>query len=170
MKNNLLRRWRYPSFTVHNIDVSGPTTTGSIISHRATAAVSIRTVPYQEAPVVVQRFEDHLQEAFAAMKTDCKLHIVVNRVADWWLCDAQDARVKLMTECIQEEWGMKPLLIREGGSIPAVRWLERTFSTIALNLPMGQASDSAHCPNERIRIQNLYAGKDVVKRFLIRFC
>ena len=33
------------------------------------------------------------------------------------------------------------------------------FNAPALHLPMGQSSDGAHLPNERIRIQNLTNGQ-----------
>lgn len=40
--------------------------------------------------------------------------------------------------------GRKPLYIREGGSIPSIRFLEKEFGAPAAHLPCGQASDSAH--------------------------
>lgn len=43
----------------------------------------------------------------------------------------------------------KPLYIREGGSIPAIRFLEKEFNAPAAHLPCGQASDSAHLDNEK---------------------
>ncbi|OMJ29780.1 putative di- and tripeptidase DUG2 [Smittium culicis] len=57
------------------------------------------------------------------------------------------------------------LFIREGGSIPAVPWLENFFggSCVCMNFPMGQSSDNAHLPNERIRLINLMKGKSIVK-------
>lgn len=58
----------------------------------------------------------------------------------------------------------KPLYIREGGSIPAIRFLEKEFGAPAAHLPCGQASDSAHLDNERLRILNLYKSKDVFKK------
>ncbi|KAL8902968.1 MAG: hypothetical protein Q9207_004241 [Kuettlingeria erythrocarpa] len=58
----------------------------------------------------------------------------------------------------------KPLLIREGGSIPAVRFLEQEFSAPAAHLPCGQASDKAHLDNERLRLSNLYKSKEIFKR------
>ncbi|CRK22808.1 hypothetical protein BN1723_012779 [Verticillium longisporum] len=45
----------------------------------------------------------------------------------------------------------KPLYIREGGSIPAIRFLEKEFGAPAAHLPCGQATDSAHLDNERLR-------------------
>ncbi|KAF2157577.1 glutathione degradosome [Myriangium duriaei CBS 260.36] len=58
----------------------------------------------------------------------------------------------------------KPLYIREGGSIPAIRFLELEFDAPAAHLPCGQASDSAHLDNERLRLINLYKSKDIFSR------
>ncbi|KAL8776466.1 MAG: hypothetical protein Q9213_008262 [Squamulea squamosa] len=58
----------------------------------------------------------------------------------------------------------KPLFIREGGSIPAIRFLEQEFEAPAAHLPCGQASDKAHLDNERLRLSNLYKSKDIFKR------
>ena len=58
----------------------------------------------------------------------------------------------------------KPLYIREGGSIPAIRFLEKEFDAPAAHLPCGQASDSAHLDNERLRLTNLYKSKDIFKK------
>ncbi|KAK3051746.1 hypothetical protein LTR09_007046 [Extremus antarcticus] len=58
----------------------------------------------------------------------------------------------------------KPLYIREGGSIPAIRFLEKEFDAPAAHFPCGQASDSAHLDNERLRLANLYNSREVFKR------
>ncbi|KAL9107434.1 MAG: hypothetical protein Q9187_008425 [Circinaria calcarea] len=58
----------------------------------------------------------------------------------------------------------KPLYIREGGSIPAIRFLEKEFNAPAAHLPCGQASDSAHLDNERLRLLNLYKSREIFKK------
>ena len=58
----------------------------------------------------------------------------------------------------------KPLYIREGGSIPSIRFLEKEFDAPAAHLPCGQASDCAHLDNERLRLVNLYNAKGVFRR------
>ena len=60
--------------------------------------------------------------------------------------------------------GRKPLYIREGGSIPAIRFLEKEFNAPAAQLPCGQASDNAHLDNERIRVVNLGMAKRIFTR------
>ena len=44
--------------------------------------------------------------------------------ADYWLGDPESKYFEIAALAIEKEWNMKPLFIREGGSIPAVRWLE----------------------------------------------
>ena len=62
----------------------------------------------------------------------------------------------------------EPLFIREGGSIPAISFLEKEFDAPAAMFPMGQASDNAHLDNERMRVDNLYKGRDVLKMLFSR--
>lgn len=57
-----------------------------------------------------------------------------------------------------------PLFIREGGSIPAIRFLEQEFDAPAAHLPCGQASDNAHLDNERLRVTNLYNSREILKK------
>lgn len=58
----------------------------------------------------------------------------------------------------------KPLYIREGGSIPAIRFLEKEFGAPAAHLPCGQASDNAHLENERFRVLNLLNSRAIFKK------
>lgn len=81
--------------------------------------------------------------------------IEINHVADWWLGDVHSPYFDALAQCIEDEWKIRPLLIREGGSIPSLPFLEREYSAASVHFPMGQASDSAHLPDEKIRVDNL---------------
>ncbi|QVM07293.1 hypothetical protein D8B26_001995 [Coccidioides posadasii str. Silveira] len=59
---------------------------------------------------------------------------------------------------------IKPIYIREGGSIPTIRFLEKEFNAPAAHLPCGQASDNAHLSNERLRVENLYRSREIFRR------
>jgi di- and tripeptidase len=63
-----------------------------------------------------------------------------------------------------ENMPKRPLYIREGGSIPVISFLEKEFNAPAAMFPCGQASDNAHLDNERMRVQNLYHGREVFRR------
>lgn len=58
---------------------------------------------------------------------------------------------------------VNPIYIREGGSIPTIRFLEKEFCAPAANLPCGQASDNAHLDNERLRVENLYKSREIFR-------
>jgi di- and tripeptidase len=46
-------------------------------------------------------------------------------------------------------------------------FLAKTLDCPALHLPLGQASDGAHLANERISLNNLHKGKDVIKKLFM---
>ncbi|KAK9764746.1 hypothetical protein K7432_007509 [Basidiobolus ranarum] len=165
MKNRLISRWRMPTFTVHRIDVSGPNNS-TVIPASVKAIVSMRIVPDQKLEDIIVKFQSFVEAQFSELNTDSTLSIEINNTADWWLGDTESPFFKAAEDAIEQEWGIKPLHIREGGSIPAVRWLEKCFDAIAVNFPMGQSSDQAHLNDERIRLQNLHAGKRIIKNFL----
>ncbi|KAL7941181.1 glutathione degradosome [Trichoderma barbatum] len=62
----------------------------------------------------------------------------------------------------------KPLYIREGGSIPAIRFLEKEFKAPAAHLPCGRASDSAHLVNERMSLINLVKAREIFGKVFVR--
>lgn len=163
---SLSSRWREPSLTVHNIEVSGPKNS-TVIPSLVKAQVSLRIVPDQDLDTIVQALCSHLESSFCDLKSPNKLRLEVKHTADWWLGDLQDEWYKSLENAVQGVWGIAPLRIREGGSIPSVPYLEKEFNCRALHLPMGQSSDQAHLPNERISLLNLQKGKAVAEQFLM---
>ncbi|TFK70401.1 glutathione degradosome [Pluteus cervinus] len=163
--SSLVSRWREPSLTVHTIEISGPKNS-TVIPGTVKAQISLRIVPDQDLDTIVQSLCDHLKNSFKGFDSPNKLDINVRHTADWWLGNLDDPWFKALEDSVREEWGMEPLRIREGGSIPSVPWLEKEFRCHALHLPMGQSSDQAHLPNERISLINLNKGRAVVQRFL----
>ncbi|KAI9305332.1 hypothetical protein BJ944DRAFT_161937, partial [Cunninghamella echinulata] len=164
IRKELMARWRYPTLTVHKIDVSMNNPT--IIPRRASAAVSMRIVPDQDISEICQLFKNYVQEAFAATGSENDISIDIQSASEYWLGNPDNEYFKAVERAIENEWNVKPLYIREGGSIPAVRWLEKFCNAPAVHLPMGQASDQAHLHNERIRLRNLQAGRQIVKHLL----
>ncbi|KAJ2816104.1 hypothetical protein FBU31_006696, partial [Coemansia sp. 'formosensis'] len=175
LDRQLLRRWRQPALTVHHVEVStvAAPENATLVPAAAQAAVSVRVVPDQALGDIAAKLEAHIThvfEAFVAARPpalldDLKLDLEVKPIANWWLADPQTPVYRAALKAIGEVWGMdaEPLLIREGGSIPAVPWLEAFFAphAIAVNLPMGQSSDNAHLDNERISLENLQRGRQV---------
>lgn len=68
-----MARWRYPTLTVHKIDVSMNNPT--IIPRRATAAVSMRIVPDQDISEICQLFENYVREAFSSTGSENNISV-----------------------------------------------------------------------------------------------
>ena len=165
----LMARWRWPTLTVHKIDVSGPAS-NTVIPRTARATVSMRIVPDQSLDIISARFTDCIRERFQALGSQNRLQVRIGHRADWWLADdpRQCPVFRAAAAAISAEWGVsEPLLIREGGSIPAVPFLEKFFGARVVHIPLGHSSDNAHLPNERIRMQNLVGGQRVFRNFLL---
>uniref|UniRef100_A0A093VIM6 Putative di-and tripeptidase DUG2 n=1 Tax=Talaromyces marneffei PM1 TaxID=1077442 RepID=A0A093VIM6_TALMA len=291
-------RWREPSFTVHSIEVPSNKNTGTTISRRAKATLSVRIVPNQSADEIASALTAFAQEQFDLLDSQNELTIEITGKADPWLGDPDNEIFGTLAEAISAAWTpnlnekrynypqpqskatmrsfgaelnrtdsndsvashidriisssttsskkkaqrkqsasnatvvptsstltgirtngkqgddvadhpedslspssslvslpthghgngdgisrhdtatsppptsawpthiepptpVKPIYIREGGSIPTIRFLEREFSAPAANLPCGQASDHAHLDNERLRVMNLYKSREI---------
>ncbi|KAK3941409.1 hypothetical protein QBC46DRAFT_382634 [Diplogelasinospora grovesii] len=183
LKRSLMARWREPNLTIHRYNVSGPD--GSLISSHATANVSIRLVPGQEVDDVIASLKSFLRAEFAMFESDNTLTIRIDNKAEPWLGVPGNYIFRTLEEAVMRAWGgagagangtsgvngtngeaaptksRKPLYIREGGSIPAIRFLEKEFNAPAAHLPCGQASDAAHLHNERLRVVNLLKSREI---------
>jgi di- and tripeptidase len=138
----------------------------TVISHCATATVSMRIVPNQAISDICAQFKCYVSDTFSQLKSDNRIKVDIQSSADYWLGNPNSNYFKAAELAIEQEWKVKPLYIREGGSIPAVRCLEKFCNAPAIHIPFGQSSDQAHLPNERIRLRNLYAGRRIIKSLL----
>ncbi|KAJ2160668.1 hypothetical protein GGF46_002099 [Coemansia sp. RSA 552] len=198
--NQLMQRWRFPTLTVHHMDVStvAARNNATLVPAAAQASLSVRVVPDQSIEDIADKLRAHIEQVFAEIKAqrqlstgddralldDLKLHLDVRPNAHWWLADPDTPVYQAAAKAIRDEWqdaavakdvgaaegdmAHVPLLIREGGSIPAVPWLESFFGpdAVAVNLPMGQSSDNAHLDNERISLENLMRGRQIIQRLV----
>lgn len=170
---SLMAKWRNPSLSVHNIRVSGPGNS-TVIPSTVSAQVSLRIVPDQDLPSIEASLLEHVQSTFNSLYPTTSPSMVKNKVsvtvdhrADWWMGSDSSQYFLLLREAVKEEWNAEPISIREGGSIPGIAILEKELGAGAVHLPMGQSSDNAHLPNERLRQTNLVKGQNVVRRFVL---
>lgn len=109
----------------------------------------------------------HIEYEFEKLKSRSTVNVSVVTCGDWWDTCTDSKLFKLAEHAIVEEWGKKPLFVREGGTMPMAPVFEKILGAPALLIPMGQASDNCHLANERIRVTNLVKGKNVIRRLLL---
>lgn len=161
---SLMALWRMPSFTLHRVTNSG-TGHSTVIPNSVEASLSFRLVPNQDLDGIEALLRRGIEHNFASLQSSNRIEMHVFHRADWWLGSLELPYWHALASAVEAEWGAKPVHIREGGSIPAIAILEKELGAQAVHLPMGQASDHAHLPNERIRLVNLEKGQAVVRRF-----
>ncbi|KAM4063551.1 peptidase [Hirsutella rhossiliensis] len=195
LKQSLMARWREPNLTIHRYKVSGPE--GSLISSHASSHISLRLVPGQEVEGVTGALSWFLQREFALLNSQNRLNINIDNKAEPWLGDPTNAIFRTLGQAIVEAWPdcfnrsgspgspvaddkaagsldtkppkpRQPLYIREGGSIPAIRFLEKAFGAPAAHLPCGRASDAAHLDNERMSMVNLLKAREIFGKVFAR--
>ncbi|KAL6070205.1 glutamine amidotransferase subunit [Balamuthia mandrillaris] len=138
----------------------------TVIPRQVVGNISIRTVPNQKTDKVISLVTEFIEAEFKKLRSGNSLSIEVRHTGDWWLGDPNNDVFKTAEYAIRQVWKTKPVYIREGGTIPITSFLEESLKAPAIHLPLGQSTDAAHLPNERIRVENLLKGKNVIKLFL----
>eukprot|EP00798_Chlamydomonas_sp_ICE-L_P015334 gene15334-21420_t len=175
-KELLSTRWCRPSLSVVDMrpgiskaDVGDPRfgpTRFSVVPKTAIGKVSIRFVPKQDALELIQCFRNHVNSEFAKLGSGNNIEVFVEGQGNWWEADQSSKWIQMAAAAVKREWSEEPLYVREGGTMPVASDLERVIKAPAIFIPMGQASDSPHLANERMRRTNLFKGKNVIKEFL----
>lgn len=158
---NLVAKWTKPSLSITTMN-GGVNTT--VIAKTANATASIRIVPEQKLQQVKKDTIEYLNSCFEALESSNHLNISILNEAEPWLGNTESKAYQVLKNEIQEVWGVEPLLVREGGSIPTVGLLEKYFQAPAVQIPAGQSTDNAHLGNEQLRILNLLNLRKVVTK------
>lgn len=158
-KEMLKQKWCFPTLTIHNVNVGDDDTGASVIPNTVKSTISFRIVPNQTAAEIKAKTQKYIEECFASLNSSNEFTIKCVYSADPWLGECTSDPYRIMKDSLTRHWHTDPLLIREGGTIPMARALEKLFDAPAAQLPCGQSSDSAHLRNERLRITNLINAK-----------
>ncbi|GCF00700.1 hypothetical protein ZYGM_000948 [Zygosaccharomyces mellis] len=150
---DLVTNWTKPSLSVTTMNISGPGNI-TVIPQSATIGVSIRLVPEQEVGKIKDSLKKYITQCFDRFSSGNHLEISIVNEAEAWLGDPTNHAYEVLKEALTFKWGKEPLLVREGGSIPCIRALERLLAAPAVQIPCGQSTDNAHLDNENLRIEN----------------
>lgn len=156
----LERRWARPTLDVNGI-TSGYQGPGAktVIPSQASAKLSCRLVPNQDPKKILPWLEQHLRDRCPpGVKVTFKYHGASPAV----LVPHDSQAIRLASEAIEAGFGVKPTLIREGGSIPVVGLLKQELGIDTLLVGFGLPDDRVHSPNEKFDLEALYNGTRTV--------
>jgi acetylornithine deacetylase/succinyl-diaminopimelate desuccinylase-like protein len=154
--NTLERTWARPTFEVNGL-LSGFTGEGAktVLPAVAMAKVSMRLVPNQSPDKIAQLFEAYVQDI--APKT---VEVKVTRMHGGkpWMTAYDNAYVQAAARAIERGFGQKPVLTREGGSIPVVSTFQEELGLPSVLFGVGLPDENAHAPNEKLDVSNFHNG------------
>jgi len=158
------RTWAEPSVDVHGLAGGSPHVQKTIVPTTAEANVSIRLAPGQDVEAIAAAFERLLH---AATPPGSTLELTRTASSPPGLVDPASAVVRLGLDAFEHVLGVRPLLIRGGGTLPIVTALVAKGIPALLtgfDLPDG----NAHAPNERIALEHLRLGVACARELFLR--
>lgn len=153
-----------PTFEVNGI-WGGYTGEGmkTVIPRAAHAKVSCRLVPDQDPDEVAKRVEAHL-------RTHAPRGVAVTvrdlGHGDWVSADPTHPLVDAVRSALGATWGTEPVLLAEGGSIPAVADMQRRLGVVPVLTGFGNRDENMHAPDETFRLASFRKGRQAAARIL----
>ena len=146
-----------PTFEINGL-TSGYQGEGSktIIPSWARAKITCRLVPNQKP--------EHVRKAVVAhLKKICpptvRLEIEAGHGAEAYLVSPTGRQAQAALRALEKAFGCKPILMREGGSIPIVNQFKKNLGAESLLLGLGLPDDNAHSPNEKFHLDCFEKGQ-----------
>jgi acetylornithine deacetylase/succinyl-diaminopimelate desuccinylase-like protein len=159
----LHRTWARPTLEVHGI-VGGFTAPGAktVIPAKASAKVSMRLVPNQDADDILKKFSNYVAKITPkGITTSIKVH----SKGPACVVSTDNPYARASVVAMHEVFGKDTVYIRSGGSIPIVTQFDKDLKIPSIMMGMGLPDDNLHAPNEKFHIPNFYRGIESVVRF-----
>lgn len=148
----LERRWIRPSLDVHCLAGGSPRT---VVPAQASATLSCRLVPDQRPERIQAGLEEFLR---AQVPRSARVEFGPSHTAAPYTLDLDHPLVEPARRALETGFGRKPVLVREGGSIPIAGDLASSTGAPVLLVGFGQLTDNWHGPNEHFSLADFHAG------------
>jgi len=160
-----LRTWAGAAVDVHGIQGGSPILQKTVLPVFAEANLSIRLAPGQDVDAISAAMERLLRDAAPA---GAELEIERWSFSPPGLVAPDERAVQLGLDAFERVLGVRPLLVRSGGSLPIVPALaEKGIPTVitGFDLPEG----NIHSPNERLLLEYLPLGVAAARELFLGY-
>jgi acetylornithine deacetylase/succinyl-diaminopimelate desuccinylase-like protein len=141
-----LRTFAEPAIDVNGIDSGSPYLQKTVLPVEASANVSIRLAPGQDVTQIATAFERMMGEA---APEGAELEVSLLSSGAPGVVSPHERAIGLGQNAFERVFGVRPALIRSGGTLPIVPALaERGIPTIITGISLPDAN--IHSPNERL--------------------
>ncbi|GBU18988.1 MULTISPECIES: M20/M25/M40 family metallo-hydrolase [Methylobacterium] len=140
--------------------------TKTVIASTASAKVSFRLVGDQDPAVLAKTFEAFVRERVPA---DCKVEVITYKGSRAIALPYDMPELALAKAALEAEWGVPPVTVGAGGSIPIVGDFKRLLDRNTLLIGFGLDDDRIHSPNEKYALTSFHKGARSWARILSAF-
>jgi acetylornithine deacetylase/succinyl-diaminopimelate desuccinylase-like protein len=153
------RRSARPTLEINGL-TSGYQGAGSktIVPSWASAKITCRLVPGQSPAKVFKLAAAHLKKI---CPPTVKLQVEQGHGGDPYIVDPTSPIAKAGLRALEKAFRAKPLLLREGGSIPILNDIKKIVGVDTLLLGLALPEDNAHSPNEKFDLKSFTGGMEM---------
>lgn len=140
---------------------SGYTGEGSktVLPAKAFAKISMRLVPHQDPNKIAALFSRH----FESIAPDyVKVKVIEHHGGYPYVSPTDTAAYRAASKAYETTFGIKPVPVRSGGSIPIISTFENVLGIKSILMGFGLDTDNAHSPNENYHLECFYKGIETI--------
>jgi acetylornithine deacetylase/succinyl-diaminopimelate desuccinylase-like protein len=158
----LERRWVRPTLEINGIwgGYQGPGAKTIVPAH-AGAKITCRLVPNQKPEAIAGLVADAL---LAATPLGVTTEVSARGGGSPVITPADHPAVRAAARAMGAVFGLEPVIIREGGSIPPVEVFQRVLGLQTVLVGTGLPDDQIHAPNEKFDLDHYAMGIRVLAR------
>ncbi len=163
----LERVWARPTLEVHGI-AGGFTAAGAktVIPATATAKVSMRLVPKQNAEKIIAAYKKFVHDE---APDGIEVSVRVLSSGEAIMVNPDHPAIHVAARALRDVLGRETVFVRSGGSIPIVGDFARHLHIPTILMGFGLPDDGLHSPNEKYKLSNYYAGIVTIAHFFEQY-
>lgn len=152
-----------PSFDICGI-WGGYTEEGSktVLPSKAYAKVSCRLVANQDHKKISDSFVKYIKDIAPKY---IKVEVKPSHGGEAYVCPIGIPEYKAAETAVEKAFGVRPLAVRRGGSIPIIATFEKVLGVKSILMGFGLESNAIHSPNENMRLDFFRKGIESVAEF-----
>lgn len=138
----------------------------TVLPSKAYAKVSCRLVAAQDHERISKAFVSYIQ---SIAPPHVRVEVRPMHGGQAYLCPIDLPAYQIAEEAVEVAFGMRPLAVRRGGSIPIIATFERILGIKTILMGFGLESNAIHSPNENMSLDIWHKGIESVAEFYARF-
>jgi acetylornithine deacetylase/succinyl-diaminopimelate desuccinylase-like protein len=127
----------------------------TVLPAKAGAKISMRLVPNQEPKKVAKLFIDYINKI---APNSIKINVTDLHGGKPSVTPIDTPAIKAAIKALKMGYGVEPVFMKEGGSIPIVNSFKEILNADTVLLGFGLPDENAHSPNEHLDLDNFHKG------------